>query len=531
MKKILSMLLSVLMLLYMLYFSVNADYNGVMQNPTVIINTMAPTVDGVIDPAEGYGTEARLDSNTSGYFYSSRSTNTWAELYFACDENGFYFGADIVDGLTLFEPDEYDSIISGFVPSDGTDMIDKCFGWNGDVFGLMIDPLGAMLLGGYQADAHKPAQYLVGMDEQGNAHMYREMLNRGDITDQVVLAGVTTEYGWSVEGYIPWNIIISDISTLTEGNVLLSPEEIVKDGNYIRVAGIYVDRSKDAKTLKTVTVNRFITVPEIMIDKRPGHLGVGDDVKSLGIILQISEACRNGHSWTEWIMSIAPDYRSEGYEYSECRVCGAIRSRYIPMLDIKLKFEDVKEVAWYADAVKYCVSSGIMKGMSETVFSPGTYLTREQFVMLLANYQGIDTKRYEYIPSDFDDVPTERWYSGAITWAVQQGYIKGVAPGVFGLGQPLTRGDMARLLYLFSVDDLGIFDTSAKADLTGYSDYDSIPYWTMEGLQWAVAENIILSTKVDTLTMDARKPVVRAQAAFIMMNYDKYVLRQLGFEE
>ncbi len=531
MKRMISAVLAIIMTLSAFCLSINAAYNGVTQNPTLIINTIAPVIDGAIDHEEGWSVEAMLNSSTSGHFYSSKSSNTWADIYFACDEKGFYFGAEIIDGLTLFEPDESDSVISGFIPSADTDDIDGRFGWNGDVFGIMIDPLGAMLTGGYHSDDHKPAQYLVGMFEDGSVHMCREMINKGDITDKVTLAGIATDFGWSVEGYIPWDIIIADVSTLTEGNISLLAEDILKNGSYIRTAGIYVDRSRDAKSLETITINRYITVPEIMIDKTPGHLGVGDDVKSLGIILQISDTCKNGHSWTEWILSFEPDYRSEGYEYSECRVCGASRGRYIPKLDIQLKFEDVKEASWYSEAVKYCVSSGIMNGMSDTVFSPRTYLTREQFVMILANFSGIDTRHYEYMPSDFEDVPTERWYSGAITWAVQQGYVKGISPGVFGLGKPLARGDMARLLYLFSVDDLGLFDTSARADLTGYTDYSGIPNWMMEPLQWAVAEDIISSTKVDTLTIEARNPVTRAQAASIMMYYDKYVLRQLGIEE
>lgn len=530
-KRALSLVMAFIILASAFSFSINAGLNGIMQNSTVDINIMSPAVDAVIDGEEGWSFSASIDEYTAGYFYSDRKSDVFGTMYFACDTEGFYFAADIADGLSLFAPDESDGIISGFIYSDGYDDVDGCFGFNGDVFGIMIDPLGAMLKAGFYSEEYKPAQYLVGLFDDGKAKMYRESVDPGDITDRVELAAAENEFGWCIEGFIPWEIIIKDVSTMTEGQITLTAEDIVMHGNYIRTAGIYVDRYRDMNTLETSTLNKLVTVPERMADGTPGHLGTGDDVKSLGVILKLNEKCgKNGHSWTEWIRLIEPSYLDEGYEYSNCSVCYADRYRSIPMLDIQNKFIDVKEAHWYSTAVKYCVSEGYMHGMSETVFAPSSYLTREQFVVILANISGVDTRRYSYIPSDFDDVPTDRWYSGAVTWAVQQGYVKGMSKSVFGLGQPLKRGDMARLMYLYARSMI-LFDTSARADLSDYVDYDKIPYWMMEGLSWAVAENIIISTKVDSLVIEASSNVTRAQAASILMYFDKYVLRQLGIEE
>ena len=89
---------------------------------------------------------------------------------------------------------------------------------------------------------------------------------------------------------------------------------------------------------------------------------------------------------------------------------------------------------------------------------------------------------------------------------------------------------MARLIYLYA-ESMMLFDTSARADLSEYVDYDSIPYWMTEGLQWAVAEDIMVSTKADSLVIEASSYVTRAQAASILMCFDEYVMRQLGLED
>lgn len=531
MKKFLSLVMAFAMLISAFSFSINAALNGVSQNPVFDINIMSPAVDAVIDGEEGWNSSASLDSYTAGYFYGEKESDVYAAMYFACDREGFYFAADIVDGLSLFAPDESDGIISGFMRSDGYDNVDGCYGFNGDVFGIMIDPLGAMLKGGFQSETYKPAQYLVGLFEDGGARMYSEALDPCDITDEVKVAAAEDEFGWCIEAFIPWDIIIKDVSTLTDAQITLTVDGIVGHGNYIRAAGIYVDRCRDVNSGEVSTLNKLVTVPEKMADGTPGHLGTGDDVKSLGIILRQNEKCgKYGHRWSEWILGFEPTYLEEGYEYSDCSECYAYRYRYVPVLDIQNKFVDVKEAHWYSTAVKYCVGEGYMHGMSETVFAPSAYLTREQFVLILANISGVDTRRYSYIPSDFDDVPTDRWYSGAVTWAVQQGYVKGVGKSRFGLGQPLKRGDMARLIYLYA-ESMMLFDTSARADLSEYVDYDSIPYWMTEGLQWAVAEDIMVSTKADSLVIEASSYVTRAQAASILMYFDEYVMRQLGLED
>lgn len=191
-------------------------------------------------------------------------------------------------------------------------------------------------------------------------------------------------------------------------------------------------------------------------------------------------------------------------------------------------FEDVSGGAWYADEVRYCLEKGYMKGMSETVFSPNTNVTREQFVLILANIAGVDTDVYKETDSQMTDVDTGRWYSGAVTWAVQSGYVKGVAEGVFGRGQPIQRAALARLLYLYA--ESNGMDISGRADLARFGDFEEISHpgnaWMTTALEWAVFKGIISGITTDGVTnISPKATATRAQTARMLMQFDELIVK------
>ncbi|MBR4881271.1 MAG: S-layer homology domain-containing protein, partial [Clostridia bacterium] len=86
------------------------------------------------------------------------------------------------------------------------------------------------------------------------------------------------------------------------------------------------------------------------------------------------------HTYGEWYVAVEPTYFDEGREQRDCSVCTAFEEKVIPVKEYTNRFGDVSDSHWYSDAVAYCVKKGYMNGMSDTVFSPNTVLTREQFV-------------------------------------------------------------------------------------------------------------------------------------------------------
>lgn len=184
-------------------------------------------------------------------------------------------------------------------------------------------------------------------------------------------------------------------------------------------------------------------------------------------------------------------------------------------------FTDVRQNHWFAGAVEYAVKRGYMKGMSETRFSPGSNITREQFVLILANVAGTDVTPYMYVPSGFEDVKTGKWYSGAVTWATRQGYVSGISATKFGTGQYIQRGALARLLLLF-MESQGV-DTDGRAELSVFSDAGLVEgSWMEDGIEWAVHCGIMSGIKKgDKLYVDPKGTATRAQTAVMLMKADK----------
>ncbi len=182
-------------------------------------------------------------------------------------------------------------------------------------------------------------------------------------------------------------------------------------------------------------------------------------------------------------------------------------------------FTDVNMKAWYYESVFYCKITGYMGGVGDGRFDPHGSITREQFVTVLANMSGVDTAEYKNISCGMDDVPTGRWYSGAITWAVKEGYVSGISENRFGLGKKIDRASLAALLYRYAKKNGELADSAA--DLTKYTDYRKVQPWMEEGLEWAIANSIITSTDSTKPVLDPTGNATRAQTAVMLRAFDK----------
>lgn len=155
--------------------------------------------------------------------------------------------------------------------------------------------------------------------------------------------------------------------------------------------------------------------------------------------------------------------------------------------DPEMPFDDAVTGQWYYSSVKYCANNGLMKGTSAKTFNPKGGVTREMFVQTLANIEGIDASKYADKTS-FTDVKANAWYSAAIEWAKQNNIVSGVSETRFGLGQPVTREQMATMLVRFVEYKGGAVD--AIADLAIFKDNAKISSWARKGVAFTVAEGL-----------------------------------------
>ncbi|MBR5516034.1 MAG: S-layer homology domain-containing protein [Clostridia bacterium] len=184
----------------------------------------------------------------------------------------------------------------------------------------------------------------------------------------------------------------------------------------------------------------------------------------------------------------------------------------------KTPFADVSTGEWYTHPVVKAADKGYFKGDEKGNFLPNQALTREQFVLVLARMANADLSEYEGKTS-FSDVKAGQWYSAAIAWASEEGYVKGTGNGKFGLGVEISREQLAQLFYNYSLKN-GI-DTEMKTDLSEYYDNNSISDWARDAMSWSVAFGLINGTSKTTVS--PLMTATRSQAAKICVSFSEYM--------
>lgn len=180
--------------------------------------------------------------------------------------------------------------------------------------------------------------------------------------------------------------------------------------------------------------------------------------------------------------------------------------------EVELPFTDVSKDAWYYDAVAQAYQDKLFLGTSTTTFSPEKTMSRGMFVQVLYNMHG-QPKVEGTLP--FTDVKKSDWYYDAVLWAYQNKVTAGVSDTKFAPMHDVTREQTAVLLEKYTAANGK--DTSARGDLSQYSDADSISAWAKDAVAWAVANKIMVGT--DTGKLLPGSNASRAQAAQIMVSY------------
>lgn len=183
---------------------------------------------------------------------------------------------------------------------------------------------------------------------------------------------------------------------------------------------------------------------------------------------------------------------------------------------VDLPFTDLAEDAWYSGAVEYVYAHGLMRGMSETVFSPNTSLTRAQAVQILYN---LEDQPVVSGAATFTDA--EHWAKTPIAWAQQTGVVDGYEDNSFRPENPISRQEFAQMMYNYA--KYKGYDLAAKGNLDAFPDADKMGAWAEPALAWANGNNLINGH--DDGTLDPGGTTIRAQAASILMRFDLNIVK------
>lgn len=184
-----------------------------------------------------------------------------------------------------------------------------------------------------------------------------------------------------------------------------------------------------------------------------------------------------------------------------------------------MPFVDVPGDAWYAGGVRYVYAHGLMNGTGSWRFSPNRTTTRAMIATILYRMEGSPRV---YGTSQFGDVEAGSWYEDAVIWATQNDIVEGYTSKTFGPNDPITREQMAAMLYRYA--DYCRCDMSAGryVDLSKYSDMNEISDYAIPALRWAVGEEIIQGRTGKRLA--PTDTATRAEVAVMLMRFCEEVI-------
>lgn len=190
-----------------------------------------------------------------------------------------------------------------------------------------------------------------------------------------------------------------------------------------------------------------------------------------------------------------------------------------PSTGFENPFTDVSESDWFFNDVKFVYQNGLMNGTSATTFSPEGTTSRGMIVTILWRMAGSPDMEDKIWGYPFADVDATAYYGTAVYWARLNGIAGGYDDATFGPNDPITREQMAAILYRYA--QYKGYDVSAKADLNKFTDADEISNYALEALQWANAEGLI-NGKGDGV-LDPKGQATRAEAAVILTRFNEVV--------
>lgn len=198
----------------------------------------------------------------------------------------------------------------------------------------------------------------------------------------------------------------------------------------------------------------------------------------------------------------------------------------------KKYFYDVTNDKWYAEFANEAYHRGLFVGTHPNdyvrVFLPDDLLTREQAVALLNRIEeGSDIFGYEPGPHEtgFVDAPNDAWYSYYVQWAKTNGITTGITDSLFGIGNAITREELATLIARY-VNFRGVSLIPSDSAMEAFADEDEVSYWARDAVDLMRTSGILLGDEKGNVKPQDK--ITRAEAAAMFIRLDSLLVFEVS---
>ena len=151
-------------------------------------------------------------------------------------------------------------------------------------------------------------------------------------------------------------------------------------------------------------------------------------------------------------------------------------------------FLDVSRTDWFYYDVRYVCENGLMNGTSRNRFSPYGTATRGMLVTILYR---MENEPRCFGSAAFSDVKPGAYYEKAVVWASQNNIVSGYTDGTFRPDAPVTREQLASILYRYTRYRGQDVSAAGTTSLTGYGDAQAVSNYALPAMRWACGMGIL----------------------------------------
>ena len=197
----------------------------------------------------------------------------------------------------------------------------------------------------------------------------------------------------------------------------------------------------------------------------------------------------------------------------------------VSALAAALPFTDVPQDAWYYPVVREAYEKGITTGVTHTTFEPNATVTREMFLVMLFRaadvrldliHQAVSAMTDEdFSEIGLADVTKDAWYADAVYCAWGLGVTNGVDAAHFGVGQPITREQMATLAERFMEVRFHAALKAAEHPAAAFSDADQVSDWAKDAAEAMRVSGVMQGDEQQRFC--PRNNATRAEAAAVIL--------------
>lgn len=182
------------------------------------------------------------------------------------------------------------------------------------------------------------------------------------------------------------------------------------------------------------------------------------------------------------------------------------------------QYPDADREAWYHDGLHFCIENGLLKGSNGKI-DPDGEATRAMAITMLWRINDCPTVDGDI---KFKDVKEGAWYAEALRWAQHEGLALGYGDGTyFGPNDNVTREQLITILWRYAQWQGHDVSEGEDTNILSFDDAFEVSEYAIPAIQWACATGMLQG--VDTADggkiIDPKAKSTRAQLATFMMRH------------